>query len=87
MYAGWLRMLPTGERHPVAISVGKNPTFPGQRERRVESYVIDPEDLDLYDQEVEVEFTAHLREQRRFDDDELLAITSRTCATRRGVAG
>ncbi|GAA1928443.1 bifunctional riboflavin kinase/FAD synthetase [Nocardioides marmoribigeumensis] len=73
VYAGWLRVLPTGERHPVAISVGKNPTFPGQRERRVESYVIDgPDDLDLYDLEVEVEFVAHLREQRRFDDAEQL---------------
>ncbi len=73
VYAGWLRLLPSGERHPAAISVGKNPTFPGRRERRVESYVIDgPEGLDLYDQEVEVEFVAHLREQRRFDDgDEL----------------
>ena len=74
VYAGWLRILPSGERHPVAISVGKNPTFPGQRERRVESYVIDgPEGLDLYDQEVEVEFTAHLREQVRFDDAEQLS--------------
>jgi riboflavin kinase/FMN adenylyltransferase len=73
VYAGWLRVLPTGERHPVAISVGKNPTFPGQRERRVESYVIDgPDGLDLYDLEVEVEFVAHLREQRRFDDAEQL---------------
>jgi riboflavin kinase/FMN adenylyltransferase len=74
VYAGWLRILPSGERHPAAISVGKNPTFPGERERRVESYVIDgPEGLDLYDQEVEVEFTAHLREQRRFDDAQQLS--------------
>ncbi len=74
VYAGWLRILPSGERHPVAISVGKNPTFAGQRERRVESYVIDgPEGLDLYDQEVEVEFVVHLREQRRFDDAEQLS--------------
>ena len=74
VYAGWLRILPDGERHPAAISVGKNPTFPGNRERRVESYVIDgPGDLDLYDQEVEVEFVAHLREQIRFDDAEQLS--------------
>ena len=74
VYAGWLRILPDGERHPAAISVGKNPTFAGQRERRVESYVIDgPEGLDLYDQEVEVEFVAHLREQVRFDDAEQLS--------------
>ena len=74
VYAGWLRLLPDGERHPAAISVGKNPTFAGQRQRRVESYVIDgPDDLDLYDQEVEVEFVAHLREQVRFDDAEQLS--------------
>ena len=75
VYGGWLRILPEGERHPAAISVGENPTFAGPRERRVESYVIDgPDDLDLYDQEVEVEFVAHLREQVRFDDADQLSV-------------
>ncbi len=73
VYAGWLRRLDTGERFPAAISVGSNPTFEGVRERRVESYVIDRTDLDLYDIEVEVDFLARLRGMLRFDSvDDLL---------------
>ena len=53
-YAGWLRRLDTGETFPAAISVGTNPTFTGVRERRVESYVLDRTDLELYGVEVEV---------------------------------
>ena len=48
VYAGWLTRLDTGERYPAAISVGTNPTFDGERERRVESYVLDRDDLELY---------------------------------------
>jgi riboflavin kinase / FMN adenylyltransferase len=70
VYAGWLRRLDTGERFPAAISVGSNPTFEGVRERRVESYVIDRTDLDLYDVEVEVDFLARLRGMLRFDSVE-----------------
>jgi riboflavin kinase/FMN adenylyltransferase len=61
VYAGWLRRLDTGERYPAAISVGTNPTFDGERSRRVESYVLDRDDLDLYDVEVEVSFVERLR--------------------------
>ena len=42
VYAGWLRRLDTGETFPAAISVGTNPTFDGERDRRVESYVARP---------------------------------------------
>jgi riboflavin kinase/FMN adenylyltransferase len=74
VYAGWLRRLDTGETHPVAISVGTNPTFDGHRERRVESYVLDRDDLDLYDVEVEVSFVDRLRGMVRFDSvEELVA--------------
>jgi riboflavin kinase/FMN adenylyltransferase len=73
VYAGWLRVLPDGERMPAAISVGHNPTFRGRRERRVESFVIDaPDDLDLYDREVEVEFVGRIRGMKRFDEVEHL---------------
>ena len=61
VYAGWLRRTDTGERHPAAISVGTNPTFDGQRERRVESYVLDRTDLELYGVDVEVSFVDRLR--------------------------
>ena len=41
VYAGRLTRLDTGETYPAAISVGTNPTFDGERDRRVESYVLD----------------------------------------------
>lgn len=61
VYAGWLRRNDTGETYPTAISVGTNPTFAGERERRVEAYVLDRDDLDLYDVVVEVSFVARIR--------------------------
>ena len=73
VYAGWLRRLDTGETHPGAISVGTNPTFAGERERRVETYVMDRTDLELYGVEVEVGFVERLRGMAAFDSvDELL---------------
>jgi riboflavin kinase/FMN adenylyltransferase len=77
VYAGWLRRL-DGDHEPLpaAISVGTNPTFEGERERRVESHVIavpPGDDLELYGVPVEVSFVARLRGMRRFDSvDELV---------------
>lgn len=72
VYAGQLRIVASGEVHPAAISVGTNPTFAGERERRVEAYVLDRDDLELYDVEVEVVFVERLRGMLRFDSiDEL----------------
>lgn len=65
VYAGWL--VDAGERLPAAISVGRNPQFDG-RDRRVESYVIDRADLDLYGHPVRVEFLERLRGQETFSD-------------------
>ncbi|MGZ4475529.1 MAG: bifunctional riboflavin kinase/FAD synthetase [Nocardioides sp.] len=64
VYAGWLTPREgahAGERLPAAISVGTNPTFEGVVGRRIESYVLDRTDLDLYGVEVEVAFVEHLR--------------------------
>jgi riboflavin kinase/FMN adenylyltransferase len=72
VYAGWLRRLDTGETFPAAISVGTNPTFDGHRERRVECYVLDRDDLELYGVEVEVTFVERLRGMVRFDSVEAL---------------
>ena len=70
VYAGWLRRLDEldgpGPWWPAAISVGTNPTFDGT-ERRVESYVLDRTDLELYDVVVEVAFADRLRGMVRFD--------------------
>jgi riboflavin kinase / FMN adenylyltransferase len=74
VYAGWLRVLddPDAPPWPAAISVGINPTFAGERERRVEAYVLDRDDLELYDREVEVVFVRRLRGMVRFDGVEAL---------------
>ena len=72
VYAGWLLRRDTRERFPAAISVGTNPTFAGERERRVEAYVLDRDDLDLYDVEVEVSFVARIRGMVAFDGIEPL---------------
>ncbi|KAA1428910.1 bifunctional riboflavin kinase/FAD synthetase [Nocardioides antri] len=87
VYAGWLTRLDGadgGVRHPAAISVGTNPTFDGQRDRRVEAYVLDRKDLDLYDVEVEIEFVDRIRGMVRFDgiDSLLLAIADDVERTR-----
>lgn len=73
VYAGWLSSpdQPDLGTLPVAISVGTNPTFDGL-ERRVESYVLDRDDLDLYGSHVDVDFVAHVRGQVRFDGVESL---------------
>jgi riboflavin kinase/FMN adenylyltransferase len=75
VYAGWLRRLDTDETYPAAISVGTNPTFEGERERRVESYVLDRDDLELYDVEVEVFFVDRIRGMVRFDGVDALVAT------------
>jgi riboflavin kinase/FMN adenylyltransferase len=74
VYAGWLTRLDTGERFPAAISVGVNPTFDGVITRRVESYVLDRTDLELYGVEVLVEFVERLRGMEAFSSiDDLIA--------------
>jgi riboflavin kinase/FMN adenylyltransferase len=75
VYAGWLRRLDTGQTYPAAISVGTNPTFEGERDRRVESYVLDRDDLELYDVEVEVAFVERIRGMVRFDGVDALVAT------------
>jgi riboflavin kinase/FMN adenylyltransferase len=67
VYAGWLlRSGGSGERMPAAISVGTNPTFGGSA-RRVEAYALDRDDLELYDEEVVLEFVARIRPTLRFE--------------------
>jgi riboflavin kinase / FMN adenylyltransferase len=71
VYAGWLLRLDVAADDPdrtlpAAVSVGTNPTFDG-RQRRVEAYVLDRTDLDLYGERVVVEFVDRLRPTLRFD--------------------
>jgi riboflavin kinase / FMN adenylyltransferase len=89
IYAGWLTSFdPSGqelERWPAAISVGTNPTF-DERERSVEAYALDRDDLDLYGAHVAVDFVARLRGMERFDSvDELVAQMHRDVDAARAV--
>jgi riboflavin kinase/FMN adenylyltransferase len=80
VYAGWLASLGAEgqeeQRWPAAISVGTNPTFDG-RERTVEAYALDRDDLDLYGVHVAVDFAARLRGMVRFDSAD--ALTEQMC--------
>jgi riboflavin kinase/FMN adenylyltransferase len=72
VYAGWVTRLDVpGPRWPAAISVGTNPTFHGV-ERRVEAYVLDRDDLELYDVEIAIDFYARLRGQVKYAGKEAL---------------
>jgi riboflavin kinase/FMN adenylyltransferase len=76
IYAGWLSQLEPDDgaevaRWPAAISVGTNPTFDG-RERTVEAYALDRDDLDLYGRHMAVDFTERLRPTLRFESVDAL---------------
>ena len=72
VYAGWVtRLDDDSPRWPAAISVGTNPTFDGV-ERRVEAYVLDRDDLELYDVEIAIDFYARLRGQVKYAGREAL---------------
>lgn len=86
VYAGWVTRLDGldahgaalapgagPERWPAAISVGTNPTFDGI-DRRVESYVLDRTDLELYGAPIAVDFVDRIRGQVRFDGIEALIV-------------
>ncbi len=72
VYAGWLTRA-DGTRLPAAISIGTNPTFDGVG-RRVEAYVLDRDDLELYGERVALDFLARLRETVKFDGIEPLLV-------------
>jgi len=85
VYAGWLVV--AGESLPAAISIGTNPTFDGT-ERRVEAYVLDRDDLELYGRPVAIDFAERLRETVRFDSvDALLEQMSADVAQARQLVG
>jgi len=70
VYAGWLLRLDLDVEEPdrvlpAAVSIGTNPTFDGTV-RRVEAYVLDRTDLDLYGETVAVELVERLRDTVAF---------------------
>lgn len=76
VYAGWLvRWVGEhGTEHlPAAISVGTNPQFSAEN-RTVEAHVLGRADLDLYGQEIAIDFVERLRPMQKFES--LDALTS-----------
>ena len=70
--------------YPAAISIGTNPTFDDVFERRVEAYVLDKTDLDLYGQRVDVDFIARIRGMQAFSSiDELMTAMHQDVAVSR----
>ena len=71
VYAGWMLRTTLADDDPdrllpAAVSIGTNPTFDGTG-RRVEAYVLDRTDLDLYGETVSLELVTRLRPTLRFD--------------------
>ena len=91
VYAGWLTRLDlpaeaVDRTMPCAISIGTNPTFDTNDRRTVEAYVLDRDDLDLYDERVMVEFVRHIRPTLKFDSiDALLTAMARDVEECRAV--
>lgn len=74
VYAGWLVRNPDSaspQRLPAAVSIGSNPTFDDVI-RQVEAHVLGRWDLDLYGEEVVVEFVSMLRPTIKFDGVDVL---------------
>ncbi|MFJ3472755.1 riboflavin kinase [Microbacterium maritypicum] len=76
IYAAWVRIDDDLLSWAASVSVGMNPTFDGDRERRVEVHLHDV-DLDLYGRRLAVALVARLRPTLRFDGvDALIAQTA-----------
>jgi riboflavin kinase / FMN adenylyltransferase len=76
VYAGWLLRPGLSPDHPdstmpAAVSIGTNPTFDGV-ERRVEGYVLDRTDLDLYGERICYELVRRLRPTLKYEGIEPL---------------
>lgn len=78
VYAGWLVRGEIAHGFdgelalPAAISIGTNPTFDDVFERRVEAYVLDRTDLELYGEYVAFDVHARIRGTLKFDGLEAL---------------
>ena len=75
VYTAWATI--NGVRYPAAVSIGNNPTFDGVPQHQAEAHLLDV-DLDVYDQQIELEFVAFVRGMAKFDslDDLIAAIRS-----------
>jgi riboflavin kinase/FMN adenylyltransferase len=75
IYAAWTRVDDDPEVWQASVSVGTNPTFAGDRERRVEVHLHDA-DLDLYGRTLAVTLVARLRPTLHFEEVDALVSQS-----------
>ncbi len=85
VYAGWLQRA-DGARLPVALSLGRRPTFYVEAHASLlEAHILDFEG-DLYDEHVRVTFVQRLRGEERFERvEDLVAQMHRDCDAARSV--
>ncbi|MBK9007266.1 MAG: bifunctional riboflavin kinase/FAD synthetase [Anaerolineae bacterium] len=70
IYACWAYV--NGEKFRAAVNIGTNPTFtPDKKTMSVEAYMLDF-DRDIYDENLQLEFEARLRDELKFDSVEAL---------------
>lgn len=90
IYAAWVVRRPytsVEQRLPAALSVGTNPQFDGV-ERRVEAYVLDRDDLDLYGEHMAIDVMERVRPTLKFDSvEELVAQMTRDVDGIRALLG
>ncbi|MCK2037681.1 riboflavin kinase [Microbacterium sp. SSW1-49] len=75
IYAVWVRIDDDPTPRAGTVSVGTNPTFAGERERRVEVH-LHAVDVDLYGRTLAVELVAYLRPTLCFADADALIAQS-----------
>jgi riboflavin kinase/FMN adenylyltransferase len=70
IYACWAKL--GNERFKAAVNIGFNPTFtPDKKTMSVEAYLLDF-DRDIYDENLQLEFVARLRDELKFESVEML---------------
>ena len=80
IYACWVFV--HGEKFHAAVNIGTNPTFtPDKKTLSVEAYLLDF-DRDIYDEVMQLDFTARLRDELKFDSVEALVTQIKDDVTR-----
>jgi riboflavin kinase / FMN adenylyltransferase len=86
VYCGWA-VLQNGDRHPMAVNVGLNPTFDDRTDPVVEAFLLDFK-ADLYGQPLQLEFVTRLRDELRFESaQELVQQIEQDVARSRKILG
>lgn len=70
-YAGIVKILSDGSKHPAMINIGTRPTLMRGNEKVIEAHLIDWEG-NLYGKEITVRFLKRLRDENKFDSIEAL---------------